>query len=73
MDQQSIDKMFECIQNYRDKGNILTVVCVIFRIKSYKRCDKIIVMNKDGSVAHSGTHDELMANPESEYCKYCKI
>jgi len=65
MDQESIDKMFECIDEYRKKGNDLTVICVIFRIKSYKRCDKIIVMNKDGSVAHSGTHDELMGNPDS--------
>jgi ABC-type multidrug transport system fused ATPase/permease subunit len=72
MEQKFIDKVFKCIEDYRAAGNLLTVVIVPFRIGSFKRCDCIVVQNKDGSVNKTGTHDSLMSD-STEYSDYCKI
>jgi ABC-type multidrug transport system fused ATPase/permease subunit len=60
------------IDDYRATTS-LTVVIVAFRIYTFKKCDTIVVMKQNGSVDHTGTHDELMAGQESDYTKYCLL
>lgn len=71
MDQKSIDKVFKHIKDYRDEGNSLTVIIVPFRIGEFKMCDQIMCLNKDGSFACAGNHDDLFGDAECDYSKYC--
>ncbi|VDB93444.1 Bgt-5318 [Blumeria graminis f. sp. tritici] len=46
-----------------------TTISIAHRLSTIKRSDRVIVLNKDGKVAETGTYNELSCNPKSEFSR----
>ena len=60
MGQSAVESLLKTIDSYRKNQGHLTVVIVAFRIVTFKTMDKIITLQKDGSIGPVGTHEELL-------------
>ena len=49
-----------------------TVIIIAHRLAAVRRCDRIIALDR-GCVAESGTHEELLARPDSLYGRLWRI
>ena len=52
---------YEVVKSIRERG--ITCIVIAHRLSTIRSCDKIVVM-KNGEIADSGTHKELMENSE---------
>lgn len=57
---------YEIYKNFGDISAEKTVFSISHRLSSCRFCDRIVVI-VNGSVVQSGTHEELLAQPEGKY------
>ena len=58
--------------NMRQIGQGRTVVIIAHRLAAVRRCDRIIAI-VNGAIVEQGTHDELLARPDTVYAKLWRI
>ncbi|MBL7976157.1 MAG: ATP-binding cassette domain-containing protein, partial [Candidatus Kapabacteria bacterium] len=49
-----------------------TTIIIAHRLSTIRTCDSIMVFSK-GEIIERGTHDELIAQPNSTYAKLCEL